>query len=390
MSTRAELVNRAEQIGPLAERLARAQTLAVDLESNGLFAFTARLCTLQILELDTENPVVVVDPLELPDSALAPLGPVLGASGPRKLVHDVSFDARILAQHGLALRNVFDTALAARFLGAPGTGLATLAEARLGLKLSKKMQHHDWGRRPFPPEALEYLASDVAVLPPIAAQLQVEIAAKDLGAELEEETNYRLAGAWSDAATPDPRPPYVRIRDADKLKPAALAILRELAGVRDGEAKRLDVPPFKVFDNAVLIALANQPPKAKAELASMRGLQHGRARALHDALWTALERGLAAKEIPHGEREAFFTAPPKPPRAELTAARQREQRLMAWRKAEAARRGVDDQAVLPGHVLHRLAAHAPMTREALAQVAGLGAFRVARDGEAILKAIAGG
>jgi len=383
-----ELVDRAEALPELVKRLQGARALAVDIESNGLFAYTARLCTLQILDADQTN-VIVVDPLRLPDSALAPLAALLGESGPRKLIHDVAFDARILAQHGLPLGNVFDTALAARFLGLQATGLGSLAEARLGQKLSKKMQHHDWGRRPLNREAVEYLAGDVMVMPPLATQLHAEIEAKSLGLELEEETRYRLASAQRDAGVADPRPAYVRIRDSEKLPKPALAVLREVADVREREAKRLGVPPFKVLDNAVLIELAKAPPASMDDLARIRGLQHPRAKVLHGALFEAVERSRNLQDVPVNERAEFLTPPPKPPRAELTAMRQREQRLMAWRKAQASARAVDEQAILPGHVLRRLAEQAPQSTELLAATPGLGGFRATRDGAAILQAIRG-
>ncbi|MBS2031335.1 MAG: HRDC domain-containing protein [Deltaproteobacteria bacterium] len=383
-----ELVDRAEALPELVKRLAGARAIAVDLESNGLFAYTARLCTLQILDAD-DTQVIVVDPLKLPDAALAPLAALLGESGPRKLIHDVAFDARILAQHGLPLANVFDTALAARFLGLQATGLGSLAEVRLGQKLSKKMQHHDWGRRPLNREAVEYLAGDVMVMPPLATQLYAEIEAKALGPELEEETRYRLLSAQRDAGVADPRPAYVRMRDAEKLPRPALAVLREVAEVREREARRLGVPPFKVLDNSVLMELAKKPPASKDELSRVRGLQHPRAKALHGALFDAMERSRGTPDIPANERAEFFTPPPKPPRAELTATRQREQRLMVWRKAQAQARGVDEQAILPGHVLRRLAEQAPQSQELLAATAGLGAFRATRDGAALLQAIRG-
>lgn len=382
-------VDRAEELPALAERLLRAPRLFIDLESNGLHAYAAGLCTLQILDPARGDEVVVVDPLKLPDEALAPLRPVLGPKGPLKILHDLSFDCRVLLQHGLPLGNVFDTALAARFLGVVATGLSSLAEARLGLKLSKKMQHHDWGRRPLNDEALAYLAADVRVLPPIAEQLMKEVAEKGIQQELDEEIRYRLTTAEADAAVPDPRPPYVRIKDGEKLPPAALAILREVAEVREESARRLNVPPFKVLDNAVLVALATQAPTEPKELASIRGLQHPRAQVLQRPLLEAVARGKAAGDIPAGERSAFFTASPRLPREVATANRAREARLSAWRKQEAARRKVDDQAILPGHVLRRLTDGSVQSLEALAATPGVGQFRATRDGAAILAALAG-
>ena len=382
-------VDQAAALPALAEQLLRAPTLYIDLESNGLHAYTAGLCTLQILDPARGDEVIVVDPFRLPDEALAPLRPVLGPQGPLKILHDLSFDSRILAQHGLELGHVFDTALASRFLGVAATGLASLAEARLGLKLSKKLQHHDWGRRPLDEEALAYLAADVRVLPPLAEQIMREVAEKGIQPELDEEILYRLSTAKADANVPDPRPPYVRIKDGEKLPPAALAILREVAEVREQSAKRMNVPPFKVLDNAVLIALATAPPTSAADLSGIRGLQHPRAQALHGPLLEAVARGKAAGDIPASERKEHFTATARLPREVATANRAREQRLTVWRKAEAARRKVDEQAILPGHVLRRLTDGSVTDLAALEATPGVGAFRATRDGAAILAALAG-
>ncbi len=71
----------------------------------------------------------------------------------------------------------------------------------------------------------------------------------------------------------------------------------------------------------------------------------------------------------------------------LRTARAREARLKAFRRREAAARGVDEQAVLPGHCVRDLVALAPPTLDDLARVAGLGAFRVERYGRALLEAL---
>ena len=59
--------------------------------------------------------VAVVDTLTAP---VAGLGRLLGVDGPTKIVHDVAFDARLLAECGVELGNVHDTAIAAHMLGA--------------------------------------------------------------------------------------------------------------------------------------------------------------------------------------------------------------------------------------------------------------------------------
>ena len=73
----------------------------------------------------------------------------------------------------------------------------------------------------------------------------------------------------------------------------------------------------------------------------------------------------------------------------IKAQRGRETRIMAWRREEAKARGVDEQVVLPGHCVKDIAEDAPATLEALEAVPGVGAFRVARYGAAILVAAQG-
>jgi ribonuclease D len=58
-----------------------------------------------------------------------------------------------------------------------------------------------------------------------------------------------------------------------------------------------------------------------------------------------------------------------------------------WRKAEAKRRSVTEQVVLPGHCLRDLAQAEVQTVEDVARVEGIGEFRVRRDGEAIVRAL---
>ena len=196
----------------IAERLAQAPALAVDIESNGLFKYKAGLCTVQ-LAIAGEEPLVV-DTIATP---LTPLAAILSASGPRKIVHDVAFDARILAEHGIFLGNVFDTSLAARMLGRTATGLASLLLSELGVSVDKKLQHHDWTERPLEAHHIKYLSDDVLHLPALAEKLQQEVAERGIADEIEEETRYRLAQAAASVAAGDRRPAYVRLKGVERV-----------------------------------------------------------------------------------------------------------------------------------------------------------------------------
>lgn len=376
-----------------ARTLAGCAAIPLDVESNGLHAYRNALCVMQLGALAHDaaavGEVFIVDTLSMGDAALAPLREVLGPAGPRKLLHDLAFDARILAAHGVQLGHVVDTAIAARFLGERSTGLASLAESKLGLSLSKDLQHHDWARRPLTDDLMRYLVDDVAHLPALARVLFDAATARDIVPEIEAETAYRLATAIAASDEDDPRPPYVRIKGAASMEPLALAVLRRVSEVREEAARRWDLPPFKVLGNDVLMELAKKRPSDPSDLRKLKGLDRGRGASLVSALRRAIADAVREGDVPAEDRAAFFTEPPRPPRVEIEAHRAREQRLTAWRRRVAKGRGVDEQVVLPGHCVQEIVERVPDDLEGLSSIAGLGARRFERDGSAILAALHG-
>ncbi len=374
------LVTNENELTRVTERFGHVPRVGLDIESNGLFAYRARLCTIQIGRgLD----VAIVDALA---TTLGPLAPLVSSREVRKIVHDVAFDARILAEAGLTLAHVYDTSIAARMLSRQATGLASLLGTELGITVDKKMQHHDWAERPLEPAGLRYLADDVVHLEPLAEKLFAEVEARGIAAEVEEETRYRIATAIAAAGAEDPRPPYLRLKGIDRTPHADLPMLRHLADLREEKAREIDVPPYKVLAPDVLFAIAKARPRTMADLEKINGATQGRrARALAPLVLQAVARGLDEGAIPEAHA-AMLNRPRLPPQI-ARARRAREQRLTKWRKAEAAKRSVDEQVVLPGHCLQDLADIEEPTLDAIASVPGIGAFRVERDGAALLATI---
>jgi ribonuclease D len=378
-----KLVEREDGLPDLVAEARDAPRLAVDLEASGMFTYRARICTVQ-LAWGAATHVAVVDALAVP---VPGLGPLLGASGPTKIVHDVAFDARLLAEVGVELGNVHDTAIAARMLGRAATGLASLLESELGLRIAKDRQQDDWRIRPLDAEMLAYLAADVTHLEALEAVLWREVTERGIEPEVLEETRYRLGTARTAANDPSTLPAYVRVKGVEKLAERERAVLRVVAAVREQEAQRRDVPPYRVMPAEALIAIARARPRTASEIARMRGVSTSSpsARALVDEL--ARQVASAPDTLPEAERALFER--PRPPAAETKARRERETRLLAWRRAEAKRRGVDEQVVLPGHCAKDTVESNATTVEELARVSGIGAFRVVRDGEAIVQALRG-
>jgi ribonuclease D len=365
----------------LVAELGGEPVLACDLESNGMFAYRARLC---VVQLATPRGVFVLDTLA---ASPGPLGRLLSQAGPLKIIHDVAFDARILAENGIELGNVHDTSIAARMLGHTSTGLASLLASELGLTVDKAMQQHDWSERPLDERMLAYLSADVRHLAELEEKIWTEIRAKGIEREVDEETRYRLGTAIASAREVDERPPYVRVKGCEKLPPVDLAVLRHLCAAREEAASRLDVPPYKVVGNETLLAIAAARPTSLSELGKIRGARQGRAAPLGNRILEAVRAGVRDGQIPEADR-AWFERPRMAP-AIARARKERESRLLAWRRAEAKRREVDEQVVLPGHCAKDIVALEQPSLDAIAAVPGIGGFRVERDGEAILRALTG-
>jgi ribonuclease D len=241
------------QIDGLITRMARAPTLALDTEGDGMFRYRTRLCTLQLASADE---LAIVDTLAVDATRFAAL---FSARGPEKVVHDASFDARLLAAHGAPLGNVFDTAIAARFLGIQATGLASLLASFFEIALPKHMQMADWGARPLDDEAIAYLENDVRHLLALHDALLERVRAVEIEDEVREECAYVLA----EAARVEPeRSPFARVKGAHLRPPPERARLYELAEARDAIARELDEPVARVIANELLLRLAGleSPP----------------------------------------------------------------------------------------------------------------------------------
>jgi ribonuclease D len=378
------LVQDADAFHAVIEQARHASTLAVDVEANGLFAYRPRLCTVQLAwEEGERTKIAVIDTLRVD---AAPLAPLFAAEAPIKVLHDLTFDARLLHESGAPLHHVRDTSVAARLLGAKATGLAAVLANELGIILDKHYQRHDWSRRPLEPAQLTYLSNDVAFLLQLDRAIMARVVARDIAAEVEAECGYKLVSAL--APPRDQRPAYARIKGVQRLDPVARAVLMHLAMAREEIAETINVPPFKVITNDVLLELALMRPRSVSDLSRIRGAVSGRA-GRYAARWlNAIVVGVKAGDIPASDRTLF--EPPIFDRSAVAKRRHIESKITAFRRDEALRRGVDEQVVLPGHCVQDLAAvlatMAPrdpeiMTR--IASVAGIGTKRAEQYGSAL-------
>ncbi len=372
------MIDTEPMLDALVQELESAGELAFDVEADGLFRYRANLCMVQVA---TRDVLAVIDTIAIKNHAK--LAPLFERQQPLKVVHDASFDARMLRDVGLPLVRMFDTSIAARFLGEQQAGLATLLEKRMGVVVTKEYQKADWGRRPITPEQLNYLANDVRYLLGLADILREELRAKSIEQEVEEECAYLLRRAASEQV--EIRPAWTRVKGAVDLAGPSKAVLRELCIAREEEAEARDVPSFKVITNESLLTIARKRPKTMQDLTRDVGPNALRVHQFATRIMRAIRDGEARGGVP--PEDLAPSGGPIPTPEERAAAKIRDRSLSAWRRAMATERGVDPQAVLPGHCFHEIVALNPSAPEELSAIDGVGTFRIERDGAAIIAAL---
>ncbi|MEW5945128.1 MAG: ribonuclease D [bacterium] len=244
------LVEKPGELEDAVERLASAGECAVDTESNSLYAYQERVCMIQVSTADAN---FLIDPLKTGE--VPQLGKIMSDAGMRKYMHGADYDIGCMKRDfGFEFRNVFDTMTAAKLLKLPRISLAFLVEHFAGVKLSKKLRKSDWGKRPIPPGHLVYLARDTEYLIEVGRRLDAML--KDAGVEGKAAEEFRAVE--SRAALPLVRDTSSmwNVKGVFSLDKKHIPVFYRLYQWREREARRRDVPPFKVLGHATLLYVA--------------------------------------------------------------------------------------------------------------------------------------
>ena len=343
MTDEYELIDDEAEFRRAVKAISRRRRIGLDLESNGFFRYPERVCLIQI---STSHDVFVIDPLAIGD--VNPLGDVLAKTRVETILHAGSHDVLSLDRDwGIRIGNIFDTNIAAAFVGMSRLGLGSVLEEALGVDIpkEKRIQRSDWSNRPLGRKALDYAANDVRYLHELRETLGKRL--KELGREgwVREECQ-RLAKTRHEP--PDPEMSVFNVKGWRNLDDKGLAILKSLVDYREDHAVRLGRPHFRVIPDMALVALAEKPD---AKLRNVRGLGNFARGGLADGIRSAIAEGKSAKP----PRRPAQPRPPRIPRGEREGISRRLSKLKQWRVSHGKRLLLDPALLWPMKSLQRIA-----------------------------------
>jgi len=291
-----ETVRTPDALTALCHNLKEAGRFALDTEFVGERTYLPRLCLVQVA---TTEFIALVDTPAV--GAMDPLWDLVADPGVEKVLHAAREDLR-LAYFGGGKRlpaGVFDTQIAAGLIGLAPYPLsyARLAEALMGVKLSKAETRSEWDRRPLTPAQLEYARDDVRYLLPIAdklggllGRLAREPWLREEMARFSEARTYEVASEEA----------YLRLRNARGFTARPTALLRAVAAWREREASARDVPVRSLLRDEVVIELAQRPPRRLTDFRRVRGFPEGEDVTLGPPILDALNeaRALSEEQLP--------------------------------------------------------------------------------------------
>lgn len=283
-----ELVTTAAQLDDVIDELLDEPAYALDTEFHRERSYYANVA---LLQLAWPGRCALIDPLAVD---LEPFGEVLEGPG-LAVLHASTQDLEVLLRAcGVIPSRLFDTQLAAGFLGFSTPSLSSLVERVLDVHLPKASRLTDWLRRPLSDDQLSYAAADVLHLLELTAALEQELEATGRFEWAWEECELLRTRGWG---PPEPDNAWLRIKEARSLRGRSRGVAQAVAAWRERRAAELDQPVRFILSDLAIVGIAGKPPRDLEDLRAIRGLDERNARGkVGESLLDAVEEGRSLPE----------------------------------------------------------------------------------------------
>jgi len=346
-------ITRQHQLDLALPFMKESSRIAVDTESSGFYTYFPELCLIQI---SCDKSHFIIDVLGGLD--LTGLAKIFEDSSITKIFHAASSD--ILEMHRdykWKFNNIFDTYIACRMLSMEGCSLAQLVKTYAGVELEKKEQKSNWKKRPLTRSQLDYAHLDTAYLELIMDKMSEELKGKGLYEEILEEFDFLCKTEIDDNVEKSINPDaWMKIPGACTLSPQQRGVLKSLVVFREQKARQMNIAPFRIVSNHILMNIAKNRPDA-AKLQRFSGSNS-------DFLIT--ESDMIIKLINESEEirecDSRKTGDFRPEIEEIF------KKLKKWRQGVAEKRGIESSVILSNRVLKKIAEIKPENLDQLREL----------------------
>jgi ribonuclease D len=361
-------INQPDNFKSMVADLSQQKSIAVDTESNSLYAYEEKICLIQFSTTSTDY---LVDPLASVD--ISPLGLIFSNIQIEKIFHAAEYDIMCLKRDfDFSFNNIFDTMIASRTLGRTQVGLSSLLMEFFNFSADKKYQRADWGKRPIQADMLRYAQMDTHFLIKIRNILEAELIDNQL-LELAHEDFQRTCRveAFQSNKNGDQ---YWKLLKGRHIPAQNASVLFMLYETREELAKKANIPPFKIISNISLVETAVNLPQTKEDLGSITGLSPKLIERYGSKLLSAIEKGLSTNPLYRKNKQ-------KPAEDYIM----RYEKLKGWRKKIAESLKVESDVILPKEYLDLLAQDSVLTPEKIKSLMHDIPYRYNRFGSEIIK-----
>ncbi len=271
------LVQSAEQLHQLVQRMAQARLIALDTEFVGEYTYRPQLCLIQLalcFPEQKEPELVVVDPKAT--GSLESFWKQLAQGFHQTVVHAGRQDfAFCWQQVGQGPHGLFDVQVAAGLVGMDyPAGYSRLVQQVLGVRSSKRETRTDWRRRPLSAQQLQYALEDVVHLPALAKWLQQRLNSLGRQSWMQEEMQHWQQGVQQQLE----KQSWRRLSGLSALSGQQLAVVRALWQWRNTVAQQENRRPGQVLRDDLIVELARRGSADPQQILAVRGMEWRRLR----------------------------------------------------------------------------------------------------------------
>tara|TARA_B100000686_G_scaffold348286_1_gene438944 strand:- start:622 stop:1773 length:1152 start_codon:yes stop_codon:yes gene_type:complete len=291
-----EFITTSEGLSEIIDRCFENNTYALDTEFHREKSYYPKLA---LIQFNYGAGVALVDPTVC---AVDPLEELFN-SDCLAVMHACSQDLEVLKRYCNAPpKNIFDTQIAAGFLGMRTPSLSSLHERFLKMKLPKGERLTDWFSRPLSKRQLEYAIADVENLLKIHSLLSTELINRERMQWAKTEFDLVTARLYE---AKDPSQAWLKIKETRHLGSRSRGVAQAIAEWREIEAQSKDIPARFIISDIAIVGIAQRMPKSVDELMAVRGVDRKHIADTHGAkLLDLVQRGQNIRiSIPKETRE---------------------------------------------------------------------------------------